>query len=32
MNSTPVGTSIRNNRESMSNITFNKLLLPNNLK
>ncbi|CAD8074570.1 unnamed protein product [Paramecium sonneborni] len=32
MNSTPVGTRIRNNRESMSNITINKLLLPNNIK
>ncbi|CAD8153375.1 unnamed protein product [Paramecium pentaurelia] len=32
MNSTPVGTRVRNNRESMSNITINKLLLPNNLK
>ncbi|CAD8070006.1 unnamed protein product [Paramecium sonneborni] len=31
MNSTSVGTSIRNNREQMSNITINKLLLPNNI-
>ncbi|CAD8145418.1 unnamed protein product [Paramecium pentaurelia] len=32
MNSTSLGTRIRNNRKSMSNLTINKLLLPTNLR
>lgn len=32
MNSSPIGTRIRNNRKSMSNFTINKLLLPTNIR